>query len=93
MVKFPSWKFPIPDCDSHNPVLLDFFLSFDPSIDSKVAFPSLGNSDHVVAPVFSNFPLNSKRHASFYHAAHDYSRANWDGLLDHFRDNAMGGYL
>ena len=45
MFNFPTW---IPDCDSDNPALLDFFLSSVTSIYSTVAFPSLGNSDHVV---------------------------------------------
>ena len=43
----------IPDCDSHSPALLDFFLSSDASICSTKAFPRLGNSDHVL----SQFPL------------------------------------
>ena len=48
MVNFPTR---IPDCDSHRPALLDLLLSSDPSIYSKMAFPSLGNSDHVVVSV------------------------------------------
>ena len=39
------------DCDSHNHVLLDLFISYDASICSIMAFPPLGNSDHVVASV------------------------------------------
>ena len=50
MVNFPTQ---IPDCDSHSPALLDLFLSSDASICSTVAFPPLGNSDHVL----SQFPL------------------------------------
>ena len=57
MVKFPSW---IPDCDSHSPALLDFFLSSDASICFTMAFSPLGNSDHVVVPVSIDFPINSK---------------------------------
>ena len=34
-------------CDSHSPAVLDF-LFLDPSICSKMAFPPLGNFDHVV---------------------------------------------
>ena len=34
--------------DSHSPALLDFFLSSDASICSTMAFPPLGNSDHVI---------------------------------------------
>ena len=50
MVNFPTR---IPDCDSHSPALLDLFISSDASICSTMAFPPLGNSDHV----FSQFPL------------------------------------
>ena len=46
MVNFPT---PIPDWGSHSPALLDLFLSSDVSICSTMAFPPLGNSDHVVA--------------------------------------------
>ena len=45
MVNFPTW---IPDCDSHGPAFLDFFLSSDARICSTMTFSSLGNSDHVV---------------------------------------------
>ena len=45
-----KFNFPtrIPDCDSHSPALLDLFISSDASICSTMAFPPLGNSDHVV---------------------------------------------
>ena len=46
----------IPDCDSHSPALLDLFLSSDTSICSKMDFPPLGNSDHVVVSVSIYFP-------------------------------------
>ena len=36
------------DCDSHSPALLDLFLFSDASICSTMAFPPLGNSDHIV---------------------------------------------
>ena len=57
MVNFPTG---IPDCDSHRPALLDLFLSSDPSICSTMAFPPLGNSDHVVVSVSIDFSLNQK---------------------------------
>ena len=57
MVNFPTW---IPDCDSYSPALLDLFLSSDTSICSTMAFPPLGNSDHVVVSVSNDFPSNSK---------------------------------
>ena len=83
IVNFPTR---IPDCDSHSPALLDLFLSSDASICSTMAFPPLGNSDHVVVSVSINFPVNSKQEAPFYRVAYDYSRADWDGLRDHLRD-------
>ena len=50
-----------------------------------MAFPQLGNSDHVVS--FSiDFSINSKQDVSFRCVAYDYSRADGDGLHDHLRD-------
>ena len=51
-----------------------------------MAFPPLGNSDHVVVSVAIVFPINSKQDAPFHRLAYDYSRADWDGLCDHLRD-------
>ena len=51
-----------------------------------MAFPPLGNSDHVVVLVFIDFPINSKQDTPFHRMAYDYSRADWDGLRDHLRD-------
>ena len=76
----------ISDCDSHDPALLDFFLSLDASICSIMAFPPLGNSDHVIVSVSIDFLLNSKRDPSFHCIAYDYSSADWDGLHGHLRD-------
>ena len=53
MVNFPNQ---IPDCDSHNPALLDLFISSDASICSRMTFPPLGNFDHVVVSVSIDFP-------------------------------------
>ena len=57
MVNFPAR---IPDCDSHMPALLDLFISSDASICSTMAFPLLGNFDHVVVLVSTNFPSDSQ---------------------------------
>ena len=76
----------IPDCDSHSPALLDLFISSDASICSTMAFPPLGNSNHVGVSVSIDFPSNSKRDTLFHRIAYDYSRADWDGLLDHLKD-------
>ena len=51
MVNFHTW---IPDCDSHSPALLDFFLS-DAGICSTIASPPLGNSDHVFVSFLLTF--------------------------------------
>ena len=82
-VNFPTR---IPDCDSHSPALLDLFISSDASICSTMAFPPLGNSDHVVVSVSIDFPTNSQQDAPFHRIAYGYSRADWDGLRDHLRD-------
>ena len=55
MVNFPTQ---IPDCDSHSPAILDLFISSDASICSLMAFPPLGNSDHLVVSVSIDFPSN-----------------------------------
>ena len=80
MVNFPSQ---IPHRDSQSPALLDLLLSSDASTCSTVAFPPLDNSDHVVL-VSTDFPQQDAH--SFHRIAFDYSRADWDGLCDHFRD-------
>ena len=82
MVNFPTQ---IPDCDSHGPALLDLFLTSDASI-STMAFPPLGNSDHVVVSVSTDFLSNCQWDALFHGITYDYSRADWDGLCDHLRD-------
>ena len=76
----------IPDYDLHSPALLDLFISSNASIYSAMAFPPMGNSDHVVVSVSIDFPLNSQRDAPFHCIAYDYSRADWDGRRDHVRD-------
>ena len=83
MVYFPTR---IPDCDSLSPTLLDLFLSSDASIRSTMAFPPLGNSDHVTVSVPIDFPSNSQGDALFNNIAYDYSCADWDDLRDLLRD-------
>ena len=73
MVNLPTR---IPGCDSHSPVLLDLFISSDAGICSTMAFPRLGNSDHVVVSVSIDFPSNSQRDAPFHRMAYDYSRTD-----------------
>ena len=51
-----------------------------------MAFPPLGNSDHVVVSITIDFPINSKQDTPFHRVAYDYSRADRDGLRDHLRD-------
>ena len=51
-----------------------------------MAFPPLGNSDHVVVSVSIDFPINLKQDTPFHCVAYYYSHADWDGLCDHLRD-------
>ena len=83
MVNFPAL---IPDCASHNSAVLDLFISSDASICSTIAFPALGNSNHVVVSVSIDFSSNSKRYVPLHHITYDCSCADWDGLHDHLRD-------
>ena len=76
----------MPGCDSHSPALLDLFLSSDASICSTMAFPPLGNSDHVVVLVSIDFPSHAQQEALFHRIAYGYSRAHWDSVNDHLRD-------
>ena len=71
----------IPNCDFQSPALLDLFISSDASICSTMAFPPLGNSDHVAVSVSIDFPINSKLDTPFHRVAYDYSRADLDGFL------------
>ena len=66
--------------------LLDLFISSDAGICSTMAFPPMGNSDHVVVLVSMDFLSNSIGDAPFHHIAYDYFHADWDGLRDHLRD-------
>ena len=83
MVNIPTR---IPDCDFHSPALLNLFFSSDASICSTMAFPPLGNSDHVFVSVSIDFHSTSQGGAPFRRIGYDYSRADWDGLRDHLRD-------
>ena len=51
-----------------------------------MAFPPLGNSDHVVISVSIDFPTNSKQDVLCHRMAYDYSHADWVGLHDPLRD-------
>ena len=61
----------IPDCDSYSPALSDLLLSSDGSTCSTMAFPPLGNSDHVVVSVSIDFSINSKQDAPFHRVVYD----------------------
>ena len=83
MVKFPTW---IPGCDSDGPALLDLFLSSNASICSTMAFPPLGNSNHVVVSVSIDVPSYAQRNVPFHRISYEYSCADWDDFHDHLRD-------
>ena len=51
-----------------------------------MAFPSLGNSNHVVATASIDFPSNSKWDSLFHGVAYDYSCADWGCCCDHLRN-------
>ena len=51
-----------------------------------MAFPSLGNSGHVVVSVSIDFLSNSKQDTLFHCITYDYSHADWEGLYDHLGD-------
>ena len=67
------------------PFWISFFLSSDASI-VLMAFPPLGDSDHVAASVSIDFPSNSQQDVPYHCIAYDYSHADSDGLRDHLRD-------
>ena len=69
-----------------SPAILDLFLSSDASVCSTKTFLPLGNSDHVVVSVSTDFPSNLKEDALFHEIAYDYNRSDWDGLQGHLRD-------
>ena len=51
-----------------------------------MAFPPLGNFDHVFFSVSIVILSNLKWDALFHCIAYDYSRADWDSLCDHLGD-------
>ena len=67
-------------------MLFWIYFSSDAGICSKMAFPSLGNSDYGVASASTDCPPNSKWDALFHIIVYGFSRADLDGLRDHFRD-------
>ena len=77
MVNFPTQ---IPDCDSHNPALLDLFLSSDASIYNTM------NIRFSIRWLSLYWETLIRLLSQFHPIAHDYSRADWNGLHDHLRD-------
>ena len=51
-----------------------------------MAFPILGNSDHVVISVSIDFPSNSEQDAPLHCIAYEYSYTDWHCLHDHLRE-------
>ena len=79
-------NFPTRILDSFSKSCCYRFLSSDAINCSTMAFPPLGNSDHVVFSVPIDFQSNSRGDTLFHCIAYDYSHADWDGLHDHLRD-------
>ena len=73
----------IPDCHSHSPALLDFFLLTHLFYNG---FPPIGKFSPFYCSVSIDFPSNSQRDAPFHRIAKGYSHADWDGLRDNLRD-------
>ena len=86
LTQFVNFPTQIPDCDFHIPAPLDFFLSSNVSICSTMAFPPLGNSDHVVVSVSIEFPSNLQWDTLFHCITYEYSHAACDSLYDYSRD-------
>ena len=70
---------------THSPALLNLFICFDTNTCSTMVLLPLENSDHVVISVSIDFLTDSKQDALFHCIAFDYSRVDWDVLLDHLR--------
>ena len=67
----------IPGCDPHSPAPMDLFISFDASICSTLAFPPLGNSDHVFVSIFHWLSFGTQNAMSFFiPTAYDDARAD-----------------
>ena len=89
MVNFPTR---IPDCDSHSPGLLDFFLSLTQvfilqwlSLHWELLIMLLFQVPLTFA--MKTLPSYSQWDAWLLQCiAYDYSCADWDGLHDHLRD-------
>ena len=56
----------VPDGDSHNSALLNFFISYDAIICSTMAYAPLRNSNHVIVSVSIDFRSNSRRDVQFH---------------------------
>ena len=83
MINFPTR---IPDCDFHIPALLDLFPSSGTMLSSTMAFPPLGNSDHVGVSVSIDVSSNSRRDSLFHRIACAYYCADRDSLPDYLGD-------
>ena len=85
IVNFPTW---IRGSHTRSPVVLDLFLSSDPSIWAAVAFLSSGNflSCSCLGVYWTFFKLKKEGGGPFRCTAFDYYRANWNCFRDHLRD-------
>ena len=51
-----------------------------------MAFPPLGNPDHVFVSVSIDFPSYLQWDPPFHRISYDYSRVDWDEVCDHLRN-------
>ena len=88
-----------------HPYSIGFIFSSDGRICSTMAFPPLGNLDHVLISVSKCFPSNSKEDVLFHPIDYDYphadfcdfgqsvSHTDFEQSLWSFERCSMGGYL
>ena len=67
----------IPDCDDHQPYLLDLFLCSNPA-----SHPPLGTSVHMVVCVDVKFVVKSTNEHPCHCTVYSFSKVDWDGLRD-----------
>ena len=68
-------------------------LASDQSLDTAVAFSSLGDSEHVAVSLSMDFSVRSKIDDSSHRKAFDYSSTDWDSFHNPIRDGPRENLL